>query len=176
MAIAMTFNQYGKTILYSLLALVCQFVLANSALAAGELEGPAPDFTLKSNSGANIRLSELRGQVVLINFWASWCGPCRQEMPLLDQIQQKYQKLGFTILGVNVDDDPAKADKILKDIPVTFPVLYDSTSVVSELYNVDAMPTTVIVDRDGKMRFLHRGFKPGYEDLYAQHIKTLIRE
>ncbi len=151
-------------------------LLGQYSLAAKNVEGPASDFTLKSTTGSNIRLSEQRGQVVLINFWASWCGPCRQEMPLLDDIQQKYSKLGFTILGVNVDKDPSKADKILKDIPVSFPVLYDNEGEVSQLFNVDSMPTTVIVDRDGNMRFHHRGFKPGYEELYVSQIKKLIRE
>lgn len=158
------------------LVLLSVFLVSQLSFAAKTVDGPAPDFTLKSTDGSNLRLSEQKGQVVLINFWASWCGPCRQEMPLLDEIQQKYSKLGFTVLGVNVDKDPAKADKILKDIPVSFPVLYDSEGMVSKLFDVNAMPTTVIVDRDGSMRFLHLGFKPGYEDIYVDHIKTLIRE
>ncbi|ARN72794.1 TlpA family protein disulfide reductase [Oceanicoccus sagamiensis] len=137
---------------------------------------PAPDFTLKSTAGKNLRLSEMRGQVVLVNFWASWCGPCRQEMPLLDDLHNKYSKLGFTVLGVNVDKSQAAADKILKDIPVTFPVLYDPKGTVSQQYNVSAMPTTIIIDRNGNMRYSHKGFKPGYEDKYATNIKALIRE
>ena len=160
-----------RVVVFVIAVLFSQF-----SLAAKKVEGPAADFTLKSNTGSNMRLSEQRGQVVLINFWASWCGPCRQEMPLLDDIQQKYSRLGFTILGVNVDKDPKQADKILRDIPVTFPVLYDTAGEVSKLFDVDSMPTTVIVDRDGNMRYHHRGFKPGYEDLYVSQIKTLIRE
>lgn len=159
------------------LLLVVMAVLTSSLCwAAKNVSGPAPDFTLKSKSGSNLRLSEQRGNVVLINFWASWCGPCRQEMPLLDDIYQKYNRLGFTIFGVNVDKDSSKADSILNDIPVSFPVLYDPTGTVSKQYDVDAMPTTVIVDRDGNMRFLHRGYKPGYEDEYVSQIKKLIRE
>lgn len=136
----------------------------------------APDFTLKSTQGENIRLSEHRGEVVLLNFWASWCGPCRQEMPLLDALQQRYNKLGFSVVGVNVDKDSALANKLLKDIPVTFPVLLDNTGAVSASYNVSSMPTTVIIDRDGNMRYLHKGYKPGYEQDYEQQIKELIRE
>lgn len=136
----------------------------------------APDFTLKSTQGDNIRLSEHRGEVVLLNFWASWCGPCRQEMPLLDALQQRYSKLGFNVVGVNVDKDSALANKLLKDIPVTFPVLLDNTGVVSTSYNVSAMPTTVIIDRDGNMRYLHKGYKPGYEQDYEKQIKELIQE
>jgi peroxiredoxin len=136
----------------------------------------APDFALKSTQGGNIRLSEHRGEVILLNFWASWCGPCRQEMPLLNALQERYSKLGFNVVGVNVDKDSALANKLLKDIPVSFPVLLDDTGVVSASYNVSAMPTTVIIDRDGNMRYLHKGFKPGYEQDYEQQIKELIRE
>ncbi len=145
-------------------------------LAAAAPSGPAPDFTLKSNSGENIKLSELRGQVVMINFWASWCGPCRQEMPLLDQLYQRYQPMGFTLLGVNVEEDSAAANKVLKEIPVSFPVLYDNKNQVSETYQVRAMPSTVLIDRDGQVRYLHKGYQPGYEEEYQQQIRELVRE
>ncbi len=138
--------------------------------------GPAPDFTLKSDDGSNLRLSEFRGEVVMINFWASWCAPCRQEMPLLDELYTQYQPLGFTILGVNVEEDSTKARKLLKDLPVNFPVLFDNRSEVSKLYNVVAMPSTVLVDRDGNIRYLHQGYKPGYEESYQQQVRELIRE
>ncbi|MFT3929965.1 MAG: TlpA disulfide reductase family protein [Spongiibacteraceae bacterium] len=150
-----------------------------STVAAVSLSGAtetAPDFTLKSTQGDNVRLSEHRGEVLLVNFWASWCGPCRQEMPLLDSLQQRYSKLGFNVVGVNVDKDSALANKLLKDIPVTFPVLLDNTGAVSASYNVSAMPTTVLIDRDGNVRYLHKGYKPGYEQDYEQQIKELIRE
>lgn len=137
---------------------------------------PAANFTLKSASGANIRLSEHRGQVVMINFWASWCGPCRQEFPHLDTLHQKYADLGFTVFGVNVEQDRAMADKVLKDIPVTFPILFDSENQVSEMYGVDAMPMTVLVDRNGDIRYVHRGYKPGYEEKYEEQIRTLVKE
>ena len=138
--------------------------------------GQAANFTLKDATGNNIRLSEYRGQVVLINFWASWCGPCRQEFPHLDELHQKYEGLGFTVFGVNVEEERAPADKVLRDIPVTFPVLFDSDNSVSKLYDVDAMPATVLVDRNGDIRFMHRGYKPGYEDLYEKQVRALIKE
>jgi peroxiredoxin len=161
----------GTSLLATLLAVVLAFAPARAAL-----DSPAPDFTLKSASGENIKLSELRGQVVLINFWASWCGPCRQEMPLLDQMYQKYGPLGFTLLGVNVEQDSADAQRMLKDTPVTFPILFDAQNQVSKLYDVTAMPSTVLVDRDGKVRFMHKGYQPGYEDEYQTQIRALVRE
>ncbi|MDJ0806414.1 MAG: TlpA disulfide reductase family protein [Gammaproteobacteria bacterium] len=152
------------------LLLICHASIAST------LQEPAPDFTLKSLSGENLKLSELRGEVVMVNFWASWCGPCRQEMPLLDQLYQRYQPMGFTILGVNVEEDPGLARKVLKEQPVSFPILFDRRNQVSELYQVSAMPSTFLVDRDGKLRFLHKGYKPGYEEHYQAQIRELIRE
>jgi len=151
-------------------------LIAQPGFAAAKLNKTAPDFTLKMKHGGNFRLSEHRGEVLFINFWASWCGPCRQEMPILDELHQRYQSAGFKVIGITIDEDTSKADAMLKKIPVSFPVLYDAESSVSELFDVDAMPTSVLVDRSGKMRFLHRGYKPGYEEDYRNQIKELIRE
>lgn len=151
-------------------------VMVTSTSSAGLKQSIAPDFTLKTLDGENLRLSEFRGDVVLINFWASWCGPCRQEMPVLSKLHDKYRALGFTVLGVNVEQDSGKARKLLRETPVSFPVLLDNESVVSKQYDVVAMPSTVLVDRDGNMRYLHKGYKPGLEDVYLQQIRNLVRE
>ncbi|MCB1697420.1 MAG: TlpA family protein disulfide reductase [Pseudomonadales bacterium] len=156
--------------------LLLVLVIVAPLVSAASATGPAANFTLKSAGGENIRLSEYRGQVVLLNFWASWCGPCRQEMPELDALHRKYASLGFTVFGVNVEQDRAMAAKILRDIPVSFPILFDDDNVVSQLYEVDAMPVTVLVDRYGDIRFMHRGYKPGYELEYEQQLRALIRE
>jgi len=152
-------------------------VFAASSLASSGLEGqPAPDFALKSSTGENLRLSEYRGDVVMINFWATWCGPCRQEMPLLDELYSRYQRVGFSLLGVNIDDDSRRAMRMIEELGVNFPVLFDARKEVSELYAVDAMPVTVIVDREGTVRYVHHGYKPGYEDKYLDQIRSLLRE
>lgn len=143
---------------------------------SASVSGPAPDFTLKSLGGKNLKLSEMAGNVVLINFWASWCGPCLQEMPLLNDIYKKYEPLGFTILGVNVEENNKNARAFLADRGVDFPILFDSRNSVSQLYDVVAMPTTVMVDRDGNIRFLHKGYKGGDEAQYRKMVKKLVRE
>jgi thiol-disulfide isomerase/thioredoxin len=143
---------------------------------AASVKGQAPNFTLKSLGGKNLKLSEMAGNVVLINFWASWCAPCREEMPLLNDLHKKYEPLGFTVLGVNVEEDAKNARDFLKNFPVDFPVLLDNKNQVSKKYNVIAMPTTVVVDRDGNMRFLHQGYKPGDEEKYRKMVKKLVRE
>ncbi|TCK17059.1 thiol-disulfide isomerase/thioredoxin [Thiogranum longum] len=158
------------------LPLMGWLLLVSGQLQAAAPQGPAPDFALKTSGGENTRLSEHRGEVVMINFWASWCAPCRQEMPLLEELYTQYQPLGFTILGVNVEEDSSKALSMLEDIPVSFPIMLDTRSTVSKLYNVVAMPTSILVDRDGNMRYLHHGYKPGYEEQYQQQVRELIRE
>ena len=155
-------------------ALAAALALALPALAG--TGGPAPQFTLGSRDGKEVSLTQFHGQVVMLNFWASWCGPCRQEMPLLEGIYKKYGKMGFVLLGVNVEPDSQAAQDWLKQTPVSFPILFDKDSKVSKLYEVAGMPSTVIIDRSGKVRMLHRGYKPGDENEYQDSIRTLIRE
>ena len=152
------------------------FALPRAAGAATAPTGLAPDFTLHAADGRNVRLDELRGQVVLVNFWATWCGPCRSEMPHLDQLYQKYHKSGFVLLGVNIDDNPATALSTAQKLNVSFPILLDTDKKVSKLYNLTDMPSTVVIDRDGKMRFLHRGYRDGVEADYDQQIRSLLKE
>ena len=144
--------------------------------AVGGSNEPAPDFTLTDAGGQSVTLSDLQGQVVMINFWASWCGPCREEMPLLEQIHQRYESLGFTLLGVNVEENSADGQAFLAERPVSFPVLYDPDNGISKLYDVVAMPSTVLIDRQGNVRYLHHGYKPGYENDYQDQIRALVRE
>ncbi len=152
-------------------------VFAATSLASSGLTGQsAPDFALKSSNGENLRLSEYRGDVVMVNFWATWCGPCRQEMPLLDELYSRYQRVGFSLLGVNIDDNTAKAMNMVAELGVTFPVLFDSRKEVSKLYQVKAMPVTILIDREGTVRYVHHGYKPGYEDKYLDQIRSLLRE
>jgi peroxiredoxin len=152
-------------------------VVAATSLASSGLEGQmAPDFALKSSSGENMRLSEYRGDVVMINFWATWCGPCRQEMPLLDELYTRYERVGFNLLGVNIDDDSRRALQMIEELGVNFPVLFDDRKEVSKLYEVEAMPVTVLVDREGNVRYVHHGYKPGYENKYLDQVRSLLRE
>ena len=137
---------------------------------------PAPDFTLPARDGGTVQLSSLKGQVVMINFWATWCGPCRQEMPLLEQLHARYEPLGFTLLGVNVETDSAAATAWLEGVPVTFPILFDTQNAVAERFGVMGMPSSVFVDREGRVRHVHRGYKPGDEAQYADTIRALVKE
>ncbi|MCC7060771.1 MAG: TlpA family protein disulfide reductase, partial [Burkholderiaceae bacterium] len=105
--------------------------------------------------GKQLSLGAFKGQVVMINFWATWCGPCRKEMPLLEGIYRKYKPMGFTMIGVNVEPDSKAAEEWLaKQGPVSFPIAFDTDSKVSKLYKVNGMPNSVIIDRKGNVRLL----------------------
>ena len=159
--------------------LLVGFALAGAAGWAVPAVAPstlAPDFTLRSMNGPNLRLQEQRGQVVLVNFWATWCGPCRQEIPHLNKLYDKYRASGFVLLGVNIDDDPKVAAELAAKLGVKFPVLLDTDKKVSRQYDISAMPATVVIDRDGKVRHIHRGYRDGYELTYDQQVRGLLKE
>jgi peroxiredoxin len=160
------------TLALGLSATASVYTLAGN-IAAG---ASAPTFQLAAMNGKPLALDDLKGQVVLINFWASWCGPCRQEMPILDQLYRSYQAAGFTLLGVNVEPSAGDAQKFLKGTPVSFPILFDPQSKVSKLYEVSGMPSTIIVDRKGNVRYVHHGYKPGDEGEYLDQIRALTAE
>jgi thiol-disulfide isomerase/thioredoxin len=156
--------------------LLASIVILASAAFAAQAAPPAPDFALPSREGGEVRLSAFKGEVVMINFWATWCGPCRQEMPLLQQLQAKYEPLGFTLLGINVEPDRAAAQAWLKTVPVSFPILFDQQNAVAERFGVEGMPSSVFVDRSGTVRYVHRGYQPGDEAKYADLIRSLVKE
>ncbi len=166
-------NKLLTLIVLSLISLV----VVNIALATTELLGKqAPDFTLRSDQGDNKKLSEYRGKVVLINFWASWCGPCQQELPKLAELKELHDEFDFELLAINIDEEPQKAIRLAKKLGINFPVLFDKEKSVSKLYDIDAMPMTVLIDRNGDVRYLHRGYKESYLSLYQQQIKKLKYE
>jgi peroxiredoxin len=97
-------------------------------------------------------------------------------MPLLDDLYARYERVGFNLLGVNIDDDSRRAMQMIEELGVSFPVLFDQSKEVSKLYDVQAMPVTVLVDREGIVRYVHHGYKPGYEEHYLNEIRGLLRE
>jgi thiol-disulfide isomerase/thioredoxin len=157
------------------LALAAVFVMP---VFAASSSGPAPGFQLSGRNGKAIDLSQYKGQVVMINFWATWCKPCRDEMPLLEDIYKKYKPMGFTLVGVNVEPKkPAEVEAWLaKQKPLSFPIVFDTESKVSKLYKVNGMPNTVFIDRKGNIRVMHRGYKAGDENFYLTQIRSMLKE
>ena len=161
----------------SLIAVLAVFSALLSLAASADIVGkPAPDFALRSMQGPSMRLSEHLGEVVVINFWATWCGPCRQEMPLLDALYGKYKQAGLVLLSVNIDEKVEPAIEMAQTLKVSYPVLFDARKEVSRAFDVGAMPVTVLVDRAGVVRYVSEGYKPGYEKRYTDKLRELLNE
>ncbi len=117
----------------------------------------APDFTLETLGGETVSLADLRGQVVLINFWATWCPPCRAEMPAIQQVYETYRDQGFTVLAVDVQEGKAQVANFAEERGLSFPILMDLDGAVSARYQVKAMPSTFFVDRSGVIQEITLG-------------------
>jgi peroxiredoxin len=150
---------------------------ALSIAAAPSIVGKqAPDFALRGLDGRNLRLSEFRGQVVLVNFWTRSDGDSRQQMPALDRINITYQRAGLVVLGVSVDDDLRRAKEFAASMGVSYPILFDTGAVIGKDYFLQKMPMTILVDRGGVVRYSAVGFKRGDERVYLDQIRELLRE
>src|SRR5512138_2579097 len=111
----------------------------------------APDFELKSLSGETVNLSDLRGQAVLVNLWATWCPPCREEMPTLEKMYNEYKEQGFVVLGINMtrQDDPQAVKPFVEKYRLTFPILLDESSTAGNAYQMKSLPSSFFIDRQG---------------------------
>ena len=120
-------------------------------------------------------LTAYRGRIVYLDFWASWCAPCRLSFPWMNQLQQLYGSQGLVVIAVNVDRDRAKADDFLRETPAGFKVVYDPSGQIAGKFDIKAMPTSLLIGRDGKIHFVHSGFFPEKRDEYFAHIAELLR-
>jgi peroxiredoxin len=147
-----------------------------AARGPGVIGREAPDFTLKSTAGENLRLSEFRGQVVLINFWARWAGDSRREIPALKRIHSTYARAGLVVLGVSIEADARRAGEFATSMHIPYPVLIDTDPALGQEYAIDKMPMTILIDRAGIIRYVHIGFENADEAVYLDQIRTLLRE
>ena len=162
--------------------LLSAFMITSSLIAPARAAAPtlvgkdAPDFVLKGLDGKNLRMSEFRGQVVLVNFWARWAGDSRQEMPALDRINTTYSRAGLVVLGISIDEDLVRAREFAGAMKVSYPILFDTGPDIGRDYLLQKMPVTILVDRAGVIRYANVGFKRGDESAYLDHIRELLRE
>lgn len=163
------------------LAPLALFTIVASATAAfgnAKVGDRAGDFSLPTLDGSRVKLSDLKGKVVLVDFWASWCVPCRKELPALDALQRRYTdaKKPVIILAVNVDKDRANAEKLLAAVKVAaLRILLDPDGKVAGAYDVPTMPSSFIIDPKGLVRNVHAGFSSGDERKLAEEIEALVR-
>ena len=121
-------------------------------------------------------LKALAGKVVLVDFWASWCGPCLQSFPWMNELQQRHGDQGLVVLAVNLDQERALADDFLKKLPPKFRVEYDQAGELAKKFGVEAMPTSFLVDRQGRVRIRHAGFRNAQRAEREQQIEQLLKE
>ncbi len=150
------------------------------ASTAGRIPAPraeflAPDFTLRTPTGESVRLSELRGQAVLVNLWATWCPPCRAEMPAIQKLYEEYRDQGFSVLAVNMtyQDDPFAIVPFVQENGLTFPLLLDETGEVAHLYELRSLPSSFFIDREGVIQEVVIG-GPMSEALLRTRIESLL--
>ena len=148
-----------------------------SAVSKG---GLAPNIKLpglqNAAAGQIIQLSDMKGKVVYVDFWASWCGPCRISMPILNELRATYGAQGFEVLAVNVDEDPLDAINYLSEVPVSYPVVSDPAGSTPEMFEVKGMPTAYLLDKEGRVRLVHEGFNKADVDGLKKEIEALLAE
>jgi peroxiredoxin len=150
----------------------------SGAAAAVEVGAPAPDFAIPrlGDPAQSLTLASLKGSVVYVDFWASWCVPCRLSMPTLDALYRRNRERGFAVVGVNKDVSVASARRFLERVPVTFPVGADARDAVARAFDVKAMPSGYLIDRKGIVRNVHRGFPPEAAAELEREIEYLLKE
>ena len=171
-----------------LLSFVCLVLVTVSPWAAGwrearaqdpkpEVGHPAPDFTLPSLTGKAVRLSDFRGhKAVLINFWATWCAPCRLELPTMEKAYQKYKGKGLEILAVSVDAGPKSSVKnFMEELGLSFPALLDPDMKVFQLYRLFAIPASFLIDKQGIIRFKELGYRDWTDKESTKLLEELLR-
>jgi cytochrome c biogenesis protein CcmG/thiol:disulfide interchange protein DsbE len=124
----------------------------------------------------DLDLNAYRGKVVYVDFWASWCGPCKQSFPWLDGLVRSYGSQNFVVIGVNVDKDRDRAEHFLNEFPAEFPIVYDPKGELASAYSVAGMPSGILIDRTGHVRFQHAGFSERQKGLYEQQLQSLLAE
>lgn len=156
----------------SLLAVFVASLLLAASARAKDVLLDAPDVTLTSDSGQAVHLASLRGKVVLLDFWASWCIPCRKSFPEIEALHHDLASKGLVVIAVNVDEEQKNADTFLAKFPHTMTVALDPKGTAAEAFKVSAMPSTVIVDRAGRIRYTHKG----YTDKAIARFRTQVAE
>ena len=156
---------------------IVMFCAFGSAYAI-EISQEAPDFTLKTIDGNDFSLSSQKGKVVILDFWARWCAPCREEFPFLIELSNQNKDNAFSVVAVNIDKKAANAKAFIQKLKVEVPFIVpcDPDSKNPAIYGVENMPTTFVIDKKGIIRYIHKGFLESYKEEYKKQIAELLAE
>jgi peroxiredoxin len=167
----------GRAISRAAIGLVAWATFAGLGAASAKLTGAAaPDFVLKSVDGQNLRLSEFRGEVVMLAFGATWCGDCREQLEQLGTMHAHYEDAGVELLAVSLDQSEKQTRDLASSLSSSYPVLFDAGGEVGRLYDVSKVPVMVLIDRAGVVRNVFEGHKRGSEQEYLESVQALLRE
>jgi cytochrome c biogenesis protein CcmG/thiol:disulfide interchange protein DsbE len=151
-------------------------LIVTAAIGAAADSRRAPDVTVQRSDGTPVRLADFHGKVVLVDFWASWCIPCKTSFPALDALYRELQPRGFEVLAINLDERRRDADAFLLAHPHVMPVAFDSRGAAPLAFKVQGMPTSALIDRAGNIRYTHTGYSAKVVDEYRQEIRMLLEE
>ncbi len=164
------FGSYG----FALSLLLLASALVTRVASAVEQGQAAPEIRLSDLSGKPVALSSFKGKVVLVDFFASWCAPCREELPVLEKLHKTYRDQGLVVLGVNIDNELAAAQTFLKAVPVSFTVLHDAEKKVAKVYAPPTMPSSYLIDRKGQIHYVHKGFRASDAAKIEAELKKML--
>lgn len=161
-----SFNFMMLAVLFSLTIVVTPVLAAKTP----------PDFDLPTLTGGKVQLSKHRGEVVYVDFWATWCAPCRKSLPWMQEMYDKYKDLGFTIIGVNMDGKQDVTEKFVKANHVKFTIARDPNGKIAEAFGVRGMPSSYLIGRDGKLIMAHEGFRDSDKGSLEAHFKKALAQ
>jgi peroxiredoxin len=166
----------AETVSKVVAVLACTAILSGTAFSSIDVGVSAPDFALRTLDGKNLRLSEYRSEVVVLNFWSSWCRKCRQVMPVLDQLYKQHHEDGLNVFAIGVEGLFNKSSEMAGELEIEFPILIDARQQVSRMYDLDQLPLTLVIDRAGNVRYAHKGFGGDSGAEIAAEIAELLAE
>lgn len=165
----------SKSFVTRIVVVLAVLLLASTAWAL-DPGARAPEIGLNDRDGHRVDLSGMRGHVIVVDFWASWCEPCADEMPVLEGLYQSLHSQGLDVVGVSQDSSAGNITTFLRRVHVTFPIVHDNGHAVADRYHPSGMPTSFIIDRHGIVRFVHRGYRAADRAAIEREVRQLVAE
>ena len=164
-----------KAFLRTTLGLVAALMIAGCASRSGQA-GEAPPFSLQDMSGNTVQLSAFKGHPVMLDFWATWCAPCRFSIPMVEKFYQRHKEEGLIVIGMNMDDDTSGVFAFVKKFGMSYPIVYAAASRVPSDYGLDGIPMFVFIDKQGRVAQRYDGFSPDMPNAWEADLKSILNQ